>query len=185
MSQNSDPWKPPAIQKGGAVVRWLPSALFLSVVFLIITQAILRGACVQTWDAWSFYTPAFSLVADHARSGKLLLWDPWLAGGTPDFADPQVGAASPIAIIIGVIGGGTSAAFRAYWLLIWLLGPLGLLLLARHLNAPPWGAVSVALGYAFCGFYTAHAEHTTVLYSFSFIPWFIWRFDAALAFLRF
>lgn len=185
MSQNSDPWTPPAIQKGGAVVRWLPSALFLSVVFLIITQAILRGACVQTWDAWSFYTPAFSLVADHARSGKLLLWDPWLAGGTPDFADPQVGAASPIAIIIGVIGGGTSAAFRAYWLLIWLLGPLGLLLLARHLNAPPWGAVSVALGYAFCGFYTAHAEHTTVLYSFSFIPWFIWRFDAALASLRF
>ena len=43
----------------------------------------------------------------------------------------------------------------------------------------------VALGYAFCGFYTAHAEHTTVLYSFSFVPWFIWRFDVALTSLRF
>jgi hypothetical protein len=185
MSQNSDPWKSLLIGKARAVVRWLPPALLLTIVFLIITQAILRGTCVQIWDAWSFYTPAFSLVADHARSGRLLLWDPWLAAGTPDFADPQIGAASPIAIIVGVIGGGTPAAFRAYWLLIWLLGPLGLLLLARHLNAPPWGAVSVALGYAFCGFYTAHAEHTTVLYSFSFIPWFIWRFDVALASLRF
>jgi hypothetical protein len=185
MSQNSDRSKSPVIEKARAVVRWLPPALFLTVVFLIITQAILRGTCVQLWDAWSFYTPAFSLVADHARAGQLLRWDPWLAGGTPDFADPQVGAASPIAIIVGVIGGGTGAAFRAYWLLIWLLGPLGLLLLARHLNAPPWGAVSVALGYAFCGFYTAHAEHTTVLYSFSFIPWFIWRFDVALTSLRF
>ena len=185
MSQNSDPSKSPVIEKARAVVRWLPPALFLIVVFLVINGAILRGTCVQLWDAWSFYTPAFSLVADHARSGRLLLWDPWLAAGTPDFADPQVGAASPIAIIVGVIGGGTAAAFRAYWLLIWLLGPLGLLLLARHLNAPPWGAVSVALGYAFCGFYTAHAEHTTVLYSFSFIPWFIWRFDVALASRRF
>ncbi len=185
MSQTSDPPKALVIEKARALVRWLPPAFFLTVVFLIITQAILTGKCVQLWDAWSFYTPAFSLVADHARSGKLLLWDPWLAAGTPDFADPQVGAASPIAIIVGVIGGGTAAAFRAYWLLIWLLGPLGLLLLARHLNAPPWGAVSVGLGYAFCGFYTAHAEHTTVLYSFSFVPWFIWRFDVALASLRF
>jgi hypothetical protein len=185
MNQNSDPSKSLVIEKAGAVVRWLPAALFLTIVFLIITQAILRGTCVQIWDAFSFYTPAFSLVADHVRSGRLLLWDPWLAAGTPDFADPQVGAASPIAIIVGAIGGGTAAAFRVYWLLIWLWGPLGLLLLARHLNAPPWASVSVALGYAFCGFYTAHAEHTTVLYSFSFIPWCIWRFDVALASLRF
>jgi hypothetical protein len=185
MSPNSDPRNAFAIGKVRPAAHWLAAAALLVVVFLVINGAILSGACVQLWDAWSFYTPAFSLVADHARAGQLLRWDPWLAGGTPDFADPQVGAASPIAIIVGVIGGGTGAAFRAYWLLIWLLGPLGLLLLARHLNAPPWGAVSVALGYAFCGFYTAHAEHTTVLYSFSFIPWFIWRFDVALASLRF
>jgi len=69
-------------------------------------------------------------------------------------------------VIAGAIGGGSSAAFRGYWLFIWLSGPLGLLLLARHLGAPRWGAFLVALGYAFCGFYTAHAEHTTVLYSF-------------------
>ena len=66
-----------------------------------------------------------------------------------------------------------------------MLGLLGLLLLARHLGAPRWGAFLVALEYAFCDFYTAHAERTTVLYSFSFVPWFIWRFDVALASLRF
>ena len=164
---------------------WLLVGLFLTSVFLINNRELVSGARVQIWDAWSFYTPAFSLVADHARSGRLLLWDPWLAGGTPDFADPQVAAASPIAIIAGAIGGGNSTAFRIYWLFIWVLGPLGLLLLARHLGAPRWGAFLVALGYAFCGFYTAHAEHTTVLYSFSLVPWFIWRFDVALTSLRF
>jgi hypothetical protein len=164
---------------------WLLAGLLLTILFLIINRELISGARVQIWDASVYYTPAFSLVADHARVGRLLLWDPWLAGGTPDFADPQVAAASPIAIIVGAIGGGNSTAFRVYWLFIWLLGPLGLLLLARHLGVPPWGAFVVGLGYAFCGFYTAHAEHTTVLYSFSLVPWFIWRFDVALASLRF
>ena len=164
---------------------WVLAALLLVAVFLINNRELITGARVQIWDAYDFYTPAFSLVADHARRHHLLLWDPWLAAGTPDFADPQVGAASPIAIVIGAIGGGTASAFRAYWLFIWVLGPLGLLLLARHLRVPPWGAFLVALAYAFCGFYTAHAEHTTVLYSFSLVPWFIWRFDLALTSLRF
>jgi hypothetical protein len=162
------------------VSGWLLAGSLLIGVFLVNNLELITGARVQIWDAFTFYTPAFSLVADHARSGRLLMWDPWLAGGTPDFADPQVGAASPIAIVFGAIGGGNPAAFRAYWLFIWILGPLGLLLLARHLGVPAWGAFLVALGYAFCGFYTGHAEHTTVLYSFSFVPWFIWRFDVAL-----
>ncbi len=166
------------------ISAWLLAALLLVAVFLINNRELLSGARVQTWDACSFYTPAFMLVADHARKGELLLWNPWLAAGTPDFADPQVAAASPVAIIVGLIGGGTTGAFRAYWLLIWMLGPLGLLLLARHLGVPPWGAFIVALGFAFCGFYTAHAEHTTILYSFSFVPWFIWRLDVALTSLR-
>jgi len=171
---------PPPPTTGRGVRPFCAAAVFLAILFLTINWQIVSGHRVQIWDAWAFYTPAFSLVADHARAGRLLLWDPWLAGGTPDFADPQVGAASPIAILIGAIGGGTAASFRAYWLLTWFLGPLGIVLLARHLGSPPWAAFVVALGYAYCGFYTAHAEHTTVLYSFSFLPLFIWRFDAAL-----
>jgi len=111
------------------VSGWLLAAVLLIVVFALNNWELITGARVQIWDAFAFYTPAFSLVADHARAGRLLLWDPWLAGGTPDFADPQVGAASPIAIVAGVIGGGSSTAFRFYWLFIWLLGPLGMLLL--------------------------------------------------------
>src|SRR5438445_13824324 len=177
--------KPPPSTSGRGVRPFFAAAVLLAILFLTINWQVVSGHRVQIWDAWAFYTPAFSLVADHARAGRLLLWDPWLAGGTPDFADPQVAAASPIAIIAGAIGGGNSTAFRIYWLFIWVLGPLGLLLLARHLEAPRWGAFLVALGYAFCGFYTAHAEHTTVLYSFSLVPWFLWRFDVALTSLRF
>src|ERR1700730_14298485 len=172
--------KPPPSTSGRGVRSFLAAVVLLAILFLTINWQIVNGHRVQIWDAWAFYTPAFSSVADPPRSGRLLLWDPWLAGGTPDFADPQVGAASPIAILIGAIGGGTAASFRAYWLLIWFPGPLGIVLLARHLGSPAWAAFAVALGYAYCGFYTAHAEHTSVLYSFSFLSLFIWRFDVAL-----
>lgn len=160
---------------------WLLTALLLTTVFLIDNFKLVRGTEGPNWDARSFYAAEFSLVADHARTGRLLLWDPWLAGGTPDFGEPQIGAASPIEILVGAIVGGTESGFRVYWLLIWFLGPLGILLLGRHLGTPPWAALIVALGFAFCGFYTGHAEHTSFLYSFSFLPWLIWRFDAALA----
>jgi hypothetical protein len=149
-------------------------------VFLIDNAKLVTGAQAPIWDAWAYYGPEYTLIADHARVGRLVLWDPWTAGGTPDFADPQAGTDSPIMIVAGAITGGSRAGFCAYWLLIWLLGPLGLLLLARHLDSPPWAAFVVALGYAFCGFYTGHAEHTSIVYSFSMLPFFVWRLDAAL-----
>jgi len=54
--------------------------------------------------------------------------------------DPQFGAFSPLNVIIGTLTGGTSSGFIFYWLLMWWLGGFGILMLARHLKAPPWGA---------------------------------------------
>lgn len=55
-----------------------------------------------------------------------------------------------------------------------------MLMLARHLRAPAWGGCIVALGFLYCGVYTGQAEHTSHLISFSFLPFIIWRLDAAL-----
>jgi hypothetical protein len=57
---------------------------------------------------------------------------------------------------------------------------LGTLTLARHLGAPLWAGLVVALGFTFSGFYTGQAEHTCWLYSISFLPWMLWRLDVAL-----
>jgi hypothetical protein len=169
-----------AVQPKVGVVPWVIVAVLLASVFLMDNSRVVTGAQAPIWDAWAFYGSEFTLVADHARVGRLLLWDPWIAGGTPDFAEPQVGAASPVTVLTGAIFGGTLVGFCAYWLLIWFLGPLGLLLLARHLGSPPWAAFVLSLGYAFCGFYTGHAEHTSFVYSFSFLPLLVWRLDTAL-----
>jgi hypothetical protein len=156
------------------------AALLLAIVFVMGNFQLVRGRAAPMWDAQDFFTPAFTLSADHARAGHLVLWNPWQSGGSPDFAEPELGNASPITLLVGAILGGTEGGFRGYWLLIWFLGPLGMLLLARHLHVPPWAGFVVAMGFAFTGFYTSHGEHTSSLYSFSWLPFLVWRFDVAL-----
>lgn len=161
--------------------KWIVAAAALVVVFLGTNFKLVTGEHCVVWDADGLFAPAYTLIADHARAGRILLWNPWRSGGSPDYAEPQMGATSPIMVFMGALTGGTEAGFRWYYLLIWSLGGIGMLLLARHLRVRPWGAFIIALGFLFSGFYTGHGQHTTPLYSLSLVPFMLWRLDVALA----
>lgn len=164
---------------------WLFTSLALIIIFLSANYKLLTGAHCVVWDADGLFAPAYTLIADHAQVGRILLWNPWRSAGSPDYAEPQMGATSPLMVFMGAMTGGTEAGFRLYYLLIWGLGGLGMLMLARHLGAPPWGALVVAIGFVFSGFYTGHGQHTTPLYSFSLVPFMLWRMEVALSSRRF
>lgn len=159
---------------------WFICACILAVVLLVGNSDLVLGKAAPMWDAVDNYAPMFSLVADNARAGRLMLWNPWSNGGSPDFADPQSGANSPIVLLFGIVAHNPFRGFIAYWMLFWIFGGCGVLMLARHLKCPPWGGLIAALGFVSCGFYTGHGEHTAILYSFSYLPWIVWRFDVAL-----
>ncbi len=161
--------------------RWLLWLLLMTDVFLISNHLLVRGLAVGIWDINAAYYPYQTLVADHARSGQFLLWDPWSSGGLPAGGDPQFGAFSPVNLAIGLVAGGTSTGFLTYWLLMWWLGGVGMMLLARHLKAPAWGGAVVALGFLFCGTYIGQAEHTSLISAFSLLPFVIWRLNVALS----
>ena len=160
--------------------RWVLAACIVAGVVLVGNFPVLVGAAPPTWAAADYYAPLFSLVADHAKAGRLLEWNPWTNGGTPDFADPQTGATSPVLMLFAVVSGNPFHGFIGYWMTIWIFGGIGMLLLCRHLRCPPWGSLIVALGFVTCGFYTGHAEHTSIINSFTYLPWILWRFDAAI-----
>jgi hypothetical protein len=143
-------------------------------------RPLLTGAAKPTWDAAAFSAPAVGLVADFARAGRLLTWDPWLSGGRPDCADPSVGAASPLVIAAGLIGGPKLGGFLLYWLGSWFLGGLGVLVLARAVGAPPWSQVIAAVAFVSCGFFTGHGQHTAFVFSYATLPWFAWSLDRAV-----
>ncbi|HUQ82745.1 MAG TPA: YfhO family protein [Gemmatimonadaceae bacterium] len=159
---------------------WVIFGVVTAVVFVIANRLLVTGHAIGIWDADGQYFPRFVLVADHARAGQFLRWDPWTDGGLPSFSEPQIGAFSPIVNVFGVLFGGNPASFIAYWLVHWALGGAGIFQLARHLRAPAWGACVVALGYLFSGVYTGHAQHTSFVAGFSWLPWIIWQVDLAL-----
>ena len=152
----------------------------LVVIFFGANWSVLVGRSTEHWDAEDFFAPFFALVARLARHGHLLLWNPFSGGGSPDFAEPQVGAFSPITLLFGLVAGSGPLAFHLYWLCLWLFGGLGMYVLARALGAPPWGALITSLGLVFSGFALGQSEHTSVVYSFAFVPWIVWRVRAAM-----
>src|SRR5215813_9033138 len=132
-------------------LAWRVSAGVLLCIFLIGNFPLVTGKEAPIWDAESFFAPAFTLIADHARVGRIVLWNPWQSGGSPDFAEPELGNASPITVFLAAVGGGTEGGFRLYWLVIWFLGPLGMMLFSKHLGGSAWMSLVVSLGFAFCG----------------------------------
>ena len=143
----------PQSSVGAARSAWLralvaASPLALGGILLLVGNIeLVRGRNFPQWDAAHFYAPVQVNLADHARAGRLVLWDPWINAGRPDGADPQVGAFSPLNVGIGWLTGGRLGGFVAYWLITWAMGGLGVWLLGRDLGAPAWGNCIAVLAY--------------------------------------
>lgn len=150
----------------------------LVLIFLALNLPLLAGQVGEHWDGAQFFAPFYHYVASLARSGHLLRWNPFCNGGSPDFAEPQIGASSPVTLLFGLLAG--PGGFHLYWLGMWLFGGLGMYVFARALGAPPWGALVSALGYVMSGVYLGHGEHLSVVYTLSFVPWTLWRVRAAM-----
>ena len=175
----------PSTRSTSSFARWARSgwpiaALLLFAVLALGNIRLLSGNAAPQWDAIDYFAPHFALVTDQIRSGHLLKWDPWIGGGAPDWADPELGITSPVLLAAGWLSIDPLEGFIAYWLAVWAFGGMGMLLLARHLRSPAWGGAVAALGFVASGFYTGHAEHTSSVYSLSFLPWILWRLDAGL-----
>jgi hypothetical protein len=159
---------------------YVVAAIVLVAVFATAMRRFLIGESFPIWDANGLFGPYYMLIADLARHGSLLWWNPWANGGQPDFADPQYGAHSPVVLLLAWLFGPTVRGFIAYWFSLWLLFGLGILALARQWKVPAWGGAVVALGLMFSGFFVGHAEHTPVLFSWVWMPMVLWRLEVAL-----
>jgi hypothetical protein len=159
---------------------WLIAATFLLAALALGNVRLLAGRAAPQWDAVDFFGPQFALVGDQIRAGHLVVWNPWSGAGSPDYAEPELGSISPILLATSFLFVDPQAGYVAYWMLVWAFGGIGMLLLTRHMQCPAWGGAVAAFGFVASGFYAGHAEHMSSIYSASFIPWIVWRFDAGL-----
>src|SRR5215469_4177916 len=99
--------------------RWLAAGCLVVAVLCLGNLDLLLGRAAPQWDAADYFGPEFSLIADHIKAGRLLLWDPWVAAGTPDSAEPEFGTTSPIVLLAAAISPNPQAGFIMYWMAIW------------------------------------------------------------------
>jgi hypothetical protein len=157
---------------------WFLGAAALIAVLAAGNFRVLTGSADPKWDAVDLFEPTFSLVGDAIRSGHLVTWDPWSGAGAPDWTEPEFGTSSPVMLAAGLLPLHPLSGYILYWFGVWAFGAIGMLLLARHAGCSAPGATIVACGFAASGFFTGHAEHMSSIYSVSFLPWILWRFDA-------
>lgn len=124
--------------------------------------------------------PYQMLIGDFARAGELLLWNPWMNGGSPDGFEPQFGALSPLVVAVAWLGGGGPASFLLLFVGVWSLSAAGFARLARHLGAPPSAQLALALAWVTNGAFTSHAGHANILHATAFLPWILLFLDRAL-----
>jgi len=156
------------------------AAAALGALVVAVNLPLLTGAAHPIWDADAAYAPWHMLVSDAARALRLLVWDPWSNGGSPDGFDPQFGARSPLHLLVGLVFGGSLGSFYVLWLTTWWLSGVGTLLLSRWLGFGAVGAGIAALAFSFSGFQLGHAQHTSFVFAYAAMPFVVWRLDVAL-----
>jgi hypothetical protein len=161
--------------------RWLVAAAALATLFTAAVFGVWLDRRILGFDALRVFAPYYSLIADFAAQGRLLLWEPWSNCGSPAHAYVELGSFSPLTVAHAWLTGGGHPGFELYWLAIWVIGGVGMLALARALGAPVVAGLAVAVSFSFSGFWLGHASHTSWLYAFAFLPWILCRVDRALA----
>jgi hypothetical protein len=109
----------------------------------------------------------------------LPFWTPYIWGGFPFLADPQLGAWYPLNWPFLAIGP-SPRVFEAENLLHALLACFGAYLLAKKLFGNAAAALFAGLSYGLSGFFAAHSSHTPMFQAAAWLPWLLLLFTRAL-----
>ena len=147
-------------------MAWALQAATLSFAIPFFARPGLGGVC--DWDLHLVWFEA--LRQSVVRWHQFPWWDPWLCGGFPLAAEPQVGLISldtPLVLLFG-----TSAGIRLAAVGSMMLATEGARRLARLWLADPWAVALVAVVYSWNGailLFTVSGHALTICYPF--LPW--------------
>jgi hypothetical protein len=147
----------------------------------LVSFDLVVGRATLPWDALDVFAPSFVLLSDFARSGHLMLWNPWINAGSPEWIEPQLGAFSPAMLAFGLLFGGEGLAFRLYFLATWWASGVGVFLLGRRFCVPILASAALGFAWIFSGFSMGHMEHVPWMYSLTWLPFEILILEQALA----
>jgi hypothetical protein len=152
-----------------AAVRWIPWALRLAVVSLVIP--LMTNPDGLGFGDWDFVLDKFEALRRTILIwGQFPWWNPWSRGGFPLAAEPQIGAVSIATPLVLALG--TSIGLRLSAILFLLIAVEGTYRLAWLWFREPWAAAATALVYVLNGAVIVATSLGYVLaMSYCAVPW--------------
>src|SRR5215213_6676347 len=163
--------------------RLLPE-LAAAVALLLLVLAFnpglaLQGRVLGGYDAFVYFYPLRSYIAETLGQGRLPLWSPYLFAGTPYLANPQTSVFYPGTWLFAVVE--TPRAYALNFLAhVWIVG-IGFYAFARVTLG--LGRVAGLLGgaaFAFSGFMNGQAGHINQFSAVAWLPAVALALDCAI-----
>jgi len=160
-----------AIEGGSWQRPWrTPAGVFL-IAWIVLCLPWLSGIKTIPFDAVQQFFPAVSFSAEQLRHLQAPWWNPYLYGGYPQVADPQMMTLQPTMLLPMLLAPGSLHLFTVVVLLHVLAGGLGALRLSRVQGMPPPAQLLFALTLMFGGVAASRLQHTPMIISYCLLPW--------------
>jgi hypothetical protein len=147
----------------------LPLLVLAGVLALFFLPVIAGGESFFGRDVTPFFYPMKEYVSEALRSGRLPLWNPFVAGGEPFFATLQPGVLYPGSLFLLLLPFPHSV--DGLIVLHFLFAGIGWVLLLRHEGCSPAGTAFGALAFVLGGFFVSLGNFTNNLQTMSWTPW--------------
>jgi hypothetical protein len=157
--------------------RLLPGIGFVLLVLLVYADPLFVRRNFAGRDLVGYNLPIEKAVHDAYGRGRLPVWISEIAGGRPLMPNPNVGALYPARPALSLLP--FPLAMRVYPILHWILGGLGVMLLARRLAATRAASWIAAVTFAFSGVAVSQAVYTNYQPGMTLLPWVLWAFVRA------
>ena len=147
------------------------TGLVWSVLWLVLCLPWLLGVWTIPFDAVQQFFPAVSFTAQQLLLGDVPWWNPYLHGGYPQLADPQMMTLQPTVVLPMLLAPTSLHWFTVVILLHVLVAGMGALKLAAIQGLQRLPQLMFALVFLFGGVAAARLQHTPMIVSYCLLPW--------------
>lgn len=146
--------------------------LLLTTLWVFLAWPWLSGQKLIPFDSKVFHQPMTAIAIENMTQGILPYWNPFIMGGAPLLADPQLLLFSPLYMLLMLIGDFYSPQwFDTVQLLHVLLAGIGGYIYGRTQKMTAAAAVIAALLMMFGGVMASRMQHTVIIIALAYFPW--------------
>jgi hypothetical protein len=152
--------------------------LLTAITILFFFPAIFSSGQFFFGDMSQNHYPSRKLIDGLQEGGNIPLWNPYVSGGQPLYANPSHLVFHPISLLFLILP--FESAFKSSIILQYLLCAIGMYLLSKELGFSKWAALLSSMAFTFSGFLLSLGHLYNLLGSAAWIPIFLFLFYRAI-----